>query len=134
MSDEILKLILNELQAVTGDIKDLKLEMNQRFEQVDKRFEQMDKRFDQLEEKVDLLQVHTNQAHEQGVELIHSIATLNGNVEGLQEVVYEIQESNQSFQEALEFLEHEVFDHKKQLYMIKRSKPSVEKEKSPSNR
>ena len=38
-------------QQVLDEIKQLRIDMNKRFEQVDKRFEQIDKRFEQIEKR-----------------------------------------------------------------------------------
>ena len=56
-----LLLILNtpifaNTDTILQEIKNLRIDMNKRFEQVDKRFEQVDKRFEQVDKRFDFLQ------------------------------------------------------------------------------
>jgi hypothetical protein len=46
----------NDLTIVLEEIKNLRADMNKRFEQVDKRFEQNDKRFEQINKRLDFMQ------------------------------------------------------------------------------
>jgi hypothetical protein len=57
------------LKFLRGDIRDLRVDMDKRFELVDKQFEQVDKRFEQVDKRFDLMheeirnlsaQVHEN--------------------------------------------------------------------------
>ena len=41
----------NQMDRFSDDLKDLRSDMYQRFEQVDKRFEQVDKRFEQVDKR-----------------------------------------------------------------------------------
>ena len=46
----------NDLTIVLEEIKNLRADMNKRFEQVERRFEQNDKRFEQINKRLDFMQ------------------------------------------------------------------------------
>jgi hypothetical protein len=46
----------SDTAVILNEIKQLREDMNKKFEQVDKRFEQVDKHFEQVEKRLDFLQ------------------------------------------------------------------------------
>ena len=54
-----------EVAVVLKELRELRTEMNQRFEQVDQRFEQVDQRFEQVDARIDTFREEVNQRFEQ---------------------------------------------------------------------
>ena len=53
-----------EVAVVLKELRELRTEMNQRFEQVDARFEQVDQRFEQVDARIDTFREEVNQRFE----------------------------------------------------------------------
>lgn len=59
------------VKFVRGDIRDLRTDMDKRFEQVDKRFEQVDKRFEQVDRRFEQVDKRFDLMHEE----IHTLSS-----------------------------------------------------------
>ena len=55
---EELAVMIQQTMASKEDIKELRIEMNERFEKVDERFEKVDERFEKVDERFEKMDEH----------------------------------------------------------------------------